>query len=141
MLPNSDNANDQIKVMGRWIKEAWNNAEKFRDFLVGHSASDDYKIKFIDIVYALWHGGVNVQRASDILEIIRKFLANDKANKEFFNGTYNRLLDNLNHMKPNERNHGNDYHSGETLRRDGSNYRKVYRIESDGSERGYFESD
>ncbi len=139
VLSNSGNASDQIKVMGRWIKEAWHDAKKFKDFLVGHPVSEDYKIKFIDIAYALWHGGVNVKKAADVNDIIKEFLANNKANKKFFNGTYNQMLKNLDPVKFDERTHGGSH--SETLRRDGSDYRKVHRIEPDGSTRGYFESD
>ncbi len=112
-----------LKAVGDRIERAWNKAEAFRDVLVDYPISGDYKIKFIDIVHAIWQGNVNTERISSVLNSIKETHAGDRVNKKSFDDTYDRML--KLHEKPSQR---NDSRSG-TLRRDGSDYRKVYRVE------------
>ncbi len=130
-----------LKAFGDRIERAWNKAEAYRNVLVDYPISGDCKVRFIDIVHAIWQGDINVERISSVLNSIKETRVGDSANKKSFNDRYDRVLENLDRTKTHEKIHGNDYHSGETLRRDGSDYRKVYRVEPDGSTRGYFESD
>ncbi len=135
-----DDPDTQIKVMGAWIRKAW---EKAQDI------ADDPKLKdysLLEVAYGLWHAGIykSVDGVKAYLDDADKGYKNKTAQIDFYlNDTYVKAHDALdirNILSPMQF-RGSGSSSGETLSRDIGDYRKVWRIEPDGGTRGYFISE
>lgn len=142
----------QIKVMGAWIQRVWGRAKE----LAGDPKLKDYS--FIETAYGVWHEGVYAKiddlknKDGKIIQGIKTFLKENEFGsiRPYLNSTYVEAHDAIDIksilIKPNSSNTSGtkgwsgqtNGSTGETLQRQGN---QVWRIEPDGSTRGYFISE
>ena len=156
-----DDADAQIKVMGAYIVRVWTRATK----LVGDSRLKDYH--FMEVAYGIWHQGIGagiedrINKNGKLIIGVKSYLDGDYKTEKgkidiYLNGTYieahdsldirdilspvfkRRSKDSSGAIRPAKPSQGSGSGSGGTLRRDSGDYRIVYRIEPDGSTRGFF---
>ncbi|MBI5888137.1 MAG: transglycosylase SLT domain-containing protein [Deltaproteobacteria bacterium] len=122
-----ENTASQIMVMGAWIEKLWPTAEKF--------AREDPALTVEYAAYGLWHEGQN----RDITDV-KNYLENPKKfDNADIKGYFGRTLEGASSVMEIRRRFGTiDRGTGETLRREGNH---VYRVETDGSTRGFFISE
>ncbi|MCR4287025.1 MAG: hypothetical protein NUW09_03325, partial [Deltaproteobacteria bacterium] len=161
---NKDEPGAQIKVMGAWIRKAWAKAITLK-LKEDEPGLKNYSI--MEVAYGLWHeggAGASAEAKQRVINQVKKYLDDvDKGYKDktaeidfYLNDTYvkahdaldirdilspvpkRRSKDSSGATKPARQFHGSRSSSGETLRRDSGDYRIVYRIEPDGSTRGFF---
>lgn len=155
-----DDADAQIKVMGAYIVRVWIRAIE----LAGDSRLSGYN--FMEVAYGIWHQGIGagiedrINKKGRLIKGVKSYLDGEEysrtATEEYLNGTYKEALDALDirdilfpvfkrrpkdssgTTKPSRQFRSSGSSSGETLRRDDGDYRMVWRIEPDGSTRGFF---
>ncbi|MBI5237781.1 MAG: hypothetical protein HY887_05090 [Deltaproteobacteria bacterium] len=153
-----DDADAQIKVMGAYIVRVWERAKE----LAGDSRLKNYH--FMEAAYGIWHQGLGadiedrINKKGKRIIGVKSYLDGDyKAEKGkidiYLNDTYIEAHDTLDireisskakkgHSNPSGTRKGagkdSSSNAGETLQRDDGDYRVVYRIEADGSMRGFF---
>jgi hypothetical protein len=147
-----DDPDTQIKAMGAWIRKVWEKAKNLK--LRNDPRFQDYNL--MEVAYGFWHKGFykSVDGVKAYLDDADEGYKNKTAQIDFYlDDTYVKAHDALDvrdilsplnkrgtsgTTKPLRRFRGNGSSSGETLRRDSGDYRRVWRIEPDRSTRGYF---